>query len=201
MSEDQLDPRSPPAVMPLLELTKAALAGLEQGTITVSDSSRSMLPLLRGGELLHWRRMARPAEPGELLIYVQKPGPIVHRVIDARAAGGWITKGDGRGGFDVQPVLPDEAIGVVTAIERGGVRITLEQPGAKRYAACARAVSQVGGISYRVAERLDGLLRRLLRQQTAPRCFVVLSWWGQRGLQQVLYRLLFRLCHRAESQR
>lgn len=203
----QHDPSTPQAGAPqpgvplqreqLLALTRDALRTLEAGSIVVSDTSRSMVPLLWGGERLHWIRAARSPGRGALVIYLQSPGPIVHRVVWRRAAGGWCTKGDGRGGFDVQPVLPDELLGSVQRIERAGESFRLDTGGARCYAQLASAVSIAGGAAYAVALCGDRALGRILGR-TVPHLLQVPAWWISRGGQLALHKLLFRICHRFE---
>ncbi len=181
----------------LLALTKEALRTLSSGSIVVSDTSRSMVPMLRGGERLHWIKTAAPARQGELLIYVQSPGPIVHRVMWQRADGGWRTKGDGRGGFDVQAVARDEALGVVVAIERDGAVLRLDRFGARVYARLAAWLSLLSGVAFVTASAVDGVLRRLLRRQSHVSVMQVPAWWFGRAAQEALQLIGFRICHGA----
>lgn len=181
----------------LLALTKEALRTLSSGSIVVSDTSRSMVPMLQGGERLHWIKPDSSPRQGELLIYVQSPGPIVHRVMWRRADGGWRTKGDGRGGFDLQPVARDELLGVVVAIERDGARVRLDRFGARVYARLAAWLSALSGAAFVIASGADGLLRRLLRRQGPVSLLQILAWWFGRATQAALQFIGFRICHGA----
>ncbi|MFN7964424.1 MAG: S24/S26 family peptidase [Acidobacteriota bacterium] len=179
----------------LLALTKEALSTLTEGSIVVSDTSRSMIPVLRGGERLHWIKPSQPPRQGQMLIYVQAPGPIVHRVIGRRADGGWRTKGDGRGGFDQQPVTRDELLGVVVAIERDGAVVHVDRLGGRLYARIAAWVSLIGGLLFVMASFSDAALRRLLRRRTHLSLAQVLAWWIGRAAQHAWYTIGFRICH------
>jgi hypothetical protein len=181
-----------------LALTREALGSLAQGSIVVSSASRSMVPLFRGGERIHWRRPASPPRRGDVLIFVHNPGPVVHRVV-GRYRDGLRTKGDGRPGPDVQPVLPGEIVGVVEAVETGGRRFALTGGGARAYALAVTACSLGGWALHAVAVKGDAVLRRALPGWGDRRFFRAPAWWVQHGAQQVLHAALFRACHRGAA--
>ncbi len=184
-----------------LDLTRQALGTMESGQISVSGDTHSMAPLLRGGETLHWEKPgpAGPA-PGDLLIFVHAPGPVVHRVV-RREGDGWRTKGDGRPGPDVQPVRPADVLGVVTAIEGAGVRWDLRRPGARRYARLAALWSRANAVLYGAAVLGDAVVRRVVPGGRERFVCRAPAWWLQRHAWGLVHGLLFRICHARETPR
>ncbi|MBP7148948.1 MAG: hypothetical protein KBD01_15565 [Acidobacteria bacterium] len=179
----------------LAELTAQALGSLSEGVVTVSDQTRSMAPLLQGGERLRWRRPAGTPRRGELVVFAGAPGLVVHRVV-RRRAGVLTTKGDARPAADVEHVATSAVIGVVDAIETGAAVTSLRGGGARFYAALATAISLGGAGLYRVAALGDGALRRLLLRREGRAWLRRPAGWVQFGLQALLHALLFRACHR-----
>ena len=165
-----------------LRLTAQALEALSCGRIEVSRATQSMAPLFLGGECLAWRRTESTPRTGELLLYLQRPGPIVHRIVGRAAAGGWRTKGDNRPACDVLAVSERDVLGRIVAFERGGEVFSLEGRGARCYALAAAFLSRAGDLGYRAAALGDAVLRR-------P------AWWAQRLSQRALHGLLFGACH------
>ncbi len=184
-----------------LDLTRQALGAMESGTISVSGDTHSMAPLLHGGETLHWEKPgARGPVPGDLLIFVHAPGPVVHRVV-RREGDGWRTKGDGRPGPDVQPVRPAEVLGIVTAIEGPGARWDLRAAGARRYARVAAAWSRANATLYAGAALGDAAVRRLVPGGRERFVFRAPAWWLQRHAWGLVHAVLFRICHTRETPR
>lgn len=191
---------SPPPRDAILGLTRDALRSLEAGSIEVSASSLSMVPLLRGGERIFWSRTDRP-RLGDLLIYIQQPGPIVHRVIWRSSRGWCLTKGDGRGGFDLNRVAADEQLGVVRRIEQSGRTIALDATGARGWAIVTALLSGLGGVCFMPAMLFDRACSRLFTSRSAsagiaPRAIATaFCWRAQRLIQELWYRVGFRLLH------
>jgi hypothetical protein len=181
-----------------LRLTAQALEALSCGRIEVSRATQSMAPLFLGGERLAWRRTESTPRPGELLLYLQRPGPIVHRLLGRVAGGGWRTKGDNRPTCDVQPVADREVLGRIVAFERDGEIFALEGRGARGYARAAAFLSRAGDLGYRAAGLGDAVLRRaffFLGKRADRELLRRPAWWVQRMSQRVLHGLLFDACH------
>lgn len=88
----------------------------------------SMLPLLRPGDQVVVTPGGQPYPVGALIVFPQAGQLVVHRVVRRLARERrLLTKGD-HGPFD-PPILATEVIGVVTAIERAGVRHALDNWG------------------------------------------------------------------------
>jgi hypothetical protein len=184
------------------ELARQVLGTVPAGEMRVSDASRSMAPLLEGGETVHWQRPSRPPRLGDLLVFVQPPGPVVHRVM-ARGKKGIIwTKGDGRPEFDRTPVQPQEILGVVVALERGGEvrRLTGAKP--RFYAAVVWCCSIFGAAVHWCAAAGDAVLRRLSPDTWGDRRLLrAPAWWLQRRTQELIHALLFKFCHPVREDR
>ena len=181
-----------------LRLTAQALEALSCGRIEVSRATQSMAPLFLGGERLAWRRTESMPRTGELLLYLQRPGPIVHRIVGRAAAGGWRTKGDNRPACDVLAVSERDVLGRIVAFERGGEVFSLEGRGARCYALAAAFLSRAGDLGYRAAALGDAVLRRALSvfDERADRELLRRpAWWAQRLSQRALHGLLFGACH------
>lgn len=188
----------PEAREEFLRLTAEALEALSCGRIEVSRATQSMAPLFLGGERLAWCRTDAAPRTGELLLYLQRPGPIVHRVVGRAAAGSWRTKGDNRPACDFLPVSGREVLGRIVAFERGGEVFSLEGRGARCYALAAAFLSRAGDLGYRAATLGDAVLRRalFLRGEAADRERLRRpAWWAQRLSQHALHGLLFGVCH------
>ena len=181
-----------------LRLTAQALESLSCGTIEVSRATQSMAPLLLGGERLAWGRTESTPRTGELLLYLQRPGPIVHRVVGRAAGGSWRTKGDNRPICDLLSVSEREVLGRIVAFERGGEVFALEGRGARCYARAAAFLSRAGDLGYRAAALGDAVLRRalfFLGERARGEILRRPAWWAQRLSQRALHGLLFGACH------
>jgi hypothetical protein len=181
-----------------LRLTAQALESLSCGTIEVSRATQSMAPLFRGGERLAWCRSGSMPRTGELILYLQRPGPIVHRLLGRVAGGSWRTKGDNRPTRDVLPVADREVLGRIVAFEREGEVFSLEGRGARGYARAAAFLSRAGDLGYRAAALGDAALRRalvFLGRRADQEVLRRPAWWVQRMSQRALHRLLFAACH------
>ncbi len=176
-------------------LTREALRSIDRGAVVVSRETRSMAPFLRGGERIHWRRGPRP-RTGDLLLFLGRPGPVVHRVVGRRGEV-LVTQGDNRPVPDVEPVATDDVVGVVVAVERGGRRWDLGRRGPRFYAAGAASLSRAGGALYRVAVLADAALRRVLPGGRDVRPVRTVAWALLRGVRVAFHFLLFRPCHGA----
>ncbi len=177
----------------LASLTREALRSVRRGAVTVSPATCSMWPFLRGGDRIHWRRDRVPRR-GDLLLFLGRPGPVVHRVIGSRK-GLLVTQGDNRPAPDVEPLAPADVVGVVVGLERDGRRWDLSGRGARFYGGAAALFSLAGGRVYRVAAVLDAGLRRLVPGIADVRFARPAAWFALRGLRAALHLLLFRACH------
>lgn len=183
-----------------------------------------MRPLLEGGETILWRENGKQdAGPGDLLLYGFVAGdsgrgsrpqsasdalaevPLVlavHRVMrrhESSEGVRFVTKGDGRPAHDLEPVLLEDAIGLVYAFERAGVRWSLEGRGARFYARLAWFTSRVLAPAYRAAALADALLRRLVLGRFDVFVFRPLLAALQRAKHGFFHTLLFRACHNARE--
>ncbi|UCF67902.1 MAG: S24/S26 family peptidase [Acidobacteriota bacterium] len=197
-------------------LTREAFAALERGTMPVSRATRSMVPLLRGGELLHWRRAHQKPALGALVIFHRKADArldgadddadlgrllteqdlTVHRVIGFDAAGRVRTKGDGVARPDFYVVQAEQLLGVVFAIERAQRVFSLEGRAARWYARLVAGLSVAGGTLFRLAEAIDAGLRRVFSPFGKRWWARKPAWWCQRLAQELVHSALFRACHR-----
>jgi peptidase S24-like protein len=110
---------------------------------------RSMRPLLASGS----RILVAPAVHvrfGDLLAYECEGAVVCHRVIGRRGADR-MTRADHRGAGP-ELVRPDQIVGVVTALERGGAVIPLTRP-ARRAQAVVRAARSLGAAAWAAARR------------------------------------------------
>jgi Peptidase S24-like len=110
---------------------------------------RSMRPLLASGS----RILVAPAVRirfGDLLAYECEGTVVCHRVIGRRGAD-LITRADHRGAGP-ELVRPDQIVGVVTALERGGAVIHLTRP-ARRVQAVVKAAGSLGAAAWAAARR------------------------------------------------
>ena len=132
---------------------------------------------------------------GDILLYAERAGLVVHRVVGP-TAGGWRTKGDGRVTFDSRPVALDAVVGRVYAVERRAGRFSLDGTRARIYARGLALCSSVCGGAASVADLGDRALRRLIRSSGRPRPLgrvMALAW---QAFVVVLDLALFRLAHR-----
>ena len=110
---------------------------------------RSMRPLLASGS----RILVAPAVRvrfGDLLAYECEGAVVCHRVI-GRRGGNLMTRADHRGAGP-ELVRPDQIVGVVTALERGGTVTHLTRP-ARRIQAVATAVRSLGAAAWTATRR------------------------------------------------
>jgi len=110
---------------------------------------RSMRPLLASGS----RILVAPAVRvrfGDLLAYECEGTVVCHRVIGRRGAE-LMTRADHRGAGP-ELVRPDQIVGVVTAIERGGAVIYLTRP-VRRTQAMVNAARSLGAAAWATARR------------------------------------------------
>lgn len=155
----------------LAELVSEALRAAPAGELTVSDATRSMVPLLGGGEVLAWERRPGPPRRGDLVIVLGHPaGPLVHRVIGVRA-GHVVTKGDNCRAADA-PVPPEAIAGTVVAVAFRSRRVRFDR-GLPRWHARAAAAWSAAGAA----------LDRAIGGRAA--------WWVQAAGQRVLHALAF----------
>jgi hypothetical protein len=179
----------------LREFQRDTLRALGSGTMPVSNETHSMAPLLWGGERIAWRRLEGRPRFGELLVVLQKPGPVVHRVVLALRPWAVRTKGDARPAADLVPVRADEILGVVVAVERRGAVFSLDGDGPRRFARRAARLSAAGHLVYRLAALSEGAARRLglgvvLRARPMRRVY---AW--QRRVQRRHFLVAFEACH------
>lgn len=180
-----------------IELAKDALSGLSEGEIAVSGATQSMAPMLRGGETLRFKRPRSTPRFGDVVLFMEKPGPVVHRVVGRRRDGALRTKGDARAAADVRPVAADDVLGVVVGFaDASGTTCELTGAGARVYAVGAALLSQAGRAVHLGASVADALLRRTLPGYGDRRLFRAPLEALQRGAQVLLYTVLFRPLHR-----
>ncbi len=184
-----------------LDLARRAFGALSEGTIDVSDSSQSMAPLLRGGERIFWRRPEGLARRGDLVVFVQAAGLVVHRAMGSPRNGLLATKGDNRPSLDQPPIALQDVLGVVVHFERDGRRFSLATRSAKCFAALAWGWSACGSVVHGLAAAADSALRGVSPGERDRRVFRAPAWWLQRTGQRLLHWALFRVCHPPEEVR
>ena len=108
------------------ELLRAAVAGLAAGEIDVSDATRSMAPLLVGGERLRWRR--RTPRFGDVAVFFRGRALVAHRVV-GRRGGALRTKGDALAALDGSDDVRARCRAI--AVERERVAAALRALGAR----------------------------------------------------------------------
>ena len=157
---------------------------------------RSMAPTLAEGRRVWFRPPGeRGVRRGDILVYADRAGLVVHRVVGCRADGRYRTKGDGRATFDTRRLPPDDVGGRVFAVERRRGIYSLDGPGPRAYATAMAAFSNlVGGVA-RLASTADGVLRRMTggRTKARPASFVV--GHAAQAVARVADGLLFTLLH------
>lgn len=180
-----------------LDITREAFAKVGEGKKTVSGVTDSMSPLLRGGDEITWVQGSMIPRWGDLLVFFQRHGCVVHRLIwTGRGARLW-TKGDNRLGFDPDPA--GRPVGVVTRIQRGEESWPLQGAGARFFAWGAAGISLVGGFSARPCAWLDALLRRLFFRKREVHWTRRMGWRIQRAGQLFWFKVFFRSCHKSGS--
>jgi hypothetical protein len=111
------------AVLPTPESVKCELLAetvRRHGSARLRVQGSSMLPSLRPGDLLRVERRA-PAEiePGAIALYARAQRLFAHRVLTRNDDGSLVARGDRLPRPD-PPVRPEELLGEVTWVERGG---------------------------------------------------------------------------------
>ena len=103
---------------------------LRQGySIRFRPAGRSMFPTIKDGEAICVAPISpRAIRRGDIILYRLARGVIAHRVLRSEEKSGvgrvFITRGDASGSED-PPILPEEILGRVTAVERAGKNISL----------------------------------------------------------------------------
>lgn len=159
-----------------------------EAVLPVAAGDLSMVPHLRGGDLLLVRRAQGAPARGHLIVFRQNDYLVVHRYLGgARTPDGrpcYRTRGDGRSALD-PPVLAADVVARAVAVRSGGTWRSLDGPAAGVYArmvawhdlfwAAAAVAAQRAGLGG-IAAALDrGLLRLgaplvfpLLHRRIAP---------------------------------
>ncbi len=182
-----------------LDLARRAFGALSEGTIDVSDSSQSMAPILWGGERIFWKRLERPVRRGDLVVFVQASGLIVHRAMGSPRNGFLATKGDNRPSLDQPPIALQDVLGVVVYFERDGRRISLATRTARYFAVLAWGCSACGSAAHRLAAGVDSALRGFSPGTRDRWVLRAPAFWLQRMGQRLLHAALFRVCHPPEE--
>ena len=133
--------------------------------------SWSMFPSIHKGDLIEIGR-AHHLGVGDVVLFRGETGLICHRVTAVGADGDVRTRGDASPGPE-EPLRPDDVIGTVTAIIRGGLRLSPMR--VRRAPAAARLRRTVDLLGARYRARLiafgrlwlDWLCRRLAVKHTA----------------------------------
>jgi hypothetical protein len=93
------------------------------GKLRLQVYGGSMLPFVWPGDILSIHRAAHAdLQRGELVLFTREDGFVVHRVV-AKSGDSLITRGDSLDSND-PPVSPNQVLGRVVAIERGGFRLS-----------------------------------------------------------------------------
>lgn len=98
--------------------------------LRVRVTGRSMVPLLRGGEILTIRKVsASSLRKGDLVFFKDRDGhPVIHRIVKKQEHNDVVTfqtRGDALIGFD-RPVREEHLLGKVCKVERGQRHVNLE---------------------------------------------------------------------------
>jgi len=100
------------------------------GSVRIKAHGASMLPAVWPGDILLVRREdCSDASPGNIILFGRQGQLVAHRVVERRTCPDgvqWVTRGDSIGVADA-PVLPQELLGRVVAIDRGTRTLTTEQ--------------------------------------------------------------------------
>jgi len=125
------------------------------GQAKLAVTGTSMLPSIRPGDMLEVRRQGMEAIlPGDLVLFLRNGGFAAHRVVEKAGEPDrtlLITRGDALRVPD-PPVTPEELLGRVTAILRGGRRL---DPRLTRWARVASWFLARSEFCARVARRLS----------------------------------------------
>lgn len=116
--------------------------------LRIRVTGRSMVPLLRGGEILTIRRTSESSlSKGDLVFFKNRDGhPVIHRIVKKYTHNGVLTfqtRGDALIGFD-GPVREEHILGKVCRVERGRRHINLETA-CRRYMNYLRAMISLCG--------------------------------------------------------
>ena len=177
------------------------------GTLPIRDGDRSMLPLLRPGQVVEVEYFVdRPPDSGpplrlrrgDLLLFRQSDYLVVHRLIKrARAVAGGPalrTRGDGWNALD--PALePQRIVGRVTALQDEAGWWSLRTAGARLYATCVawHDLFYAGlGLCAAAGDRVLGRLR-------LPPILLPSVRLLDRGTLSLAHRLSFRVLHARTS--
>ena len=131
-----------------------------------------------------------------MLLFLGRPGPVVHRVIGHRG-GALVTKGDNRPAPDRANRRPPRSTATTTPTTSPGTTSSTSGAGPRLYALGAAAISLAGGWGYRLASVVDAVLRRLVPGAGDVRLARPVAWFVQRGVRAAFHVLFFRPCHGA----
>jgi polysaccharide export outer membrane protein len=101
---------------------------LQEGySIEFRATGSSMYPTIKDGEMI----TVQPVEisnikTGDIVLYRNRTGVIAHRVIYVKGTDQLLLCGDSSNSFDA-PVMPEQILGKVTSIKRGGRKILLDK--------------------------------------------------------------------------
>lgn len=116
------------------------------GQAKLALTGASMLPSIRPGDVVEVRRESvGEISPGDVVLCARQGGFFAHRVVEKRAGSErtvLITRGDALLAPD-PPVAPEEVLGRVTAILRGGRRLELRLTPWRRLASWVLSHSEI----------------------------------------------------------
>jgi hypothetical protein len=175
------------------------LLGEGGGVRVLSVNGSSMVPTLADGDGIAVDLGATVPRPGDLALFRQADGLVVHRFLRAvtrsRHGAHLRFRGDGRPSFD-PPVASGDVRGIVRAVRRGEAWWSLEGPAARAWARALAWHGRFWGFKFAVAHRIFG--------SRAPRTAMP---WPVRWVARVdrmalraLDRALFRALHRRVSE-
>jgi signal peptidase I len=149
--------------------------------LRLTVTSDSMRPLLRTGDVVVVQPVDLQAvQPGEVLV-VQRGGEwITHRLVTVDERG-WHTHGDNTSYAD-EVARADQIVGHVSAIERGGQTIDLQQP---RWRAIDRRINRVQRLQLRLfaaARRIGGTRSSRIKRGLAA----LINWPFQAALRVLM---------------
>jgi hypothetical protein len=154
-----------------------------------------MKPTVRPGARVWFRALGEHVvRRGDVLIYAERPGLVVHRVV-ARPGGSFRTKGDGRALFDSRLVPREAVLGRVVAVDRPHGTYSLEGGGARAYATGFSLLSLLVGLAGRLTSLADRAVRRLTGGPRERRPFSITLAWCAQAVMTGIDAALFRLCH------
>ena len=104
------------------------------GTVSITNSGKSMLPLLREGrDIMIIKPLDRAPIKSDAVLFELNGKLILHRVTKVRADGSVITMGDSR--LDSESITRDMIFGLLTAVKRDGKLISVDSARYKLYVA------------------------------------------------------------------